>query len=213
MQGHLASCFTPLVNNASWVFIRWCFPLDSTQTRVNVFICPGYVSALALHSLILCTADCTVKWGDFSDYKKGYLGLSAPWKALMIFWDAAWPWELIKTTLYSHVLMGHLQYESQHHAPKATVQQSLLVSPSLGSMFTTGVSFCLESHTLTVPVNKTTHMWLSLSDENKPNVNWAGGWLLLAEINLLYFHIYWTDWTWTTTLLSLLSCSETTWTA
>ncbi len=73
MQGHLASCFTPLVNNASLVFIRWCFPLDSTQTRVNVFICPGYVSALALHSLILCTADCTVKWGDFSDYKKRLL--------------------------------------------------------------------------------------------------------------------------------------------
>lgn len=38
------------------------------------------------------------------------------------------------------------------YTPKATVQQSLFVSPSTGSMFATGVSFCLGSQTLTVPV-------------------------------------------------------------
>lgn len=35
--------------------------------------------------------------------------------------------------------------------PNATVQQSLFVSPSTGSILTTGVSFCLGSHTFTVP--------------------------------------------------------------
>lgn len=38
------------------------------------------------------------------------------------------------------------------YTPKATVQQSLLVSPSMGSMLATGESFCLGSHTFTVPV-------------------------------------------------------------
>lgn len=35
--------------------------------------------------------------------------------------------------------------------PNATVQQSLLFSPSIGSILATGVSFCLGSHTFTVP--------------------------------------------------------------
>ena len=37
------------------------------------------------------------------------------------------------------------------HIPNATVQQSLLVSPSAGSMVATAVSFCRVSHTLTLP--------------------------------------------------------------
>lgn len=65
--------------------------------------------------------------------------------------------------------MGHLQYESHKHPPKATVQQSLLVSPSTGSMFTTGVSFCLESHTLTVPGNKTTQAIITWHYQMKTN--------------------------------------------
>ena len=35
--------------------------------------------------------------------------------------------------------------------PKATVQQSLLGSPSPGSMLATGESLCRVSHTFTVP--------------------------------------------------------------
>ena len=37
------------------------------------------------------------------------------------------------------------------YIPNATVQQSLFVSPSMGSMLATGESFCLGSQTFTVP--------------------------------------------------------------
>ena len=37
------------------------------------------------------------------------------------------------------------------YIPNATAQQSLLVSPSAGSMVATGASFCRVSHTLTLP--------------------------------------------------------------
>ena len=49
--------------------------------------------------------------------------------------------------------------------PNATVQQSLLVSPSPGSIVATGSFFCLGSQTLTVPeINIDTHEWRLLSN-------------------------------------------------
>lgn len=48
-----------------------------------------------------------------------------------------------------------INFQRMLYKPNATVQQSLLFSPSVGSMLATGESFCLGSQTLTVPV---THM-------------------------------------------------------
>lgn len=62
----------------------------------------------------------------------------------------------LKTQRYSTKTNSSTGYclsstNSTERLPNATVQQSRLLSPCAGSILATGMSFCLGSHTFTVP--------------------------------------------------------------